>query len=161
MDTTELAQTRTGTTNQLKSADLAVLAWLRLARVYHKIDQDSAERFRRHGMSVARFDVLNHAGREEGGTQQDLAGKLLVTKGNITQILDAMERDGLIVRQKDGRCNRIFLSDEARARREAMIAEHEAALMEDFAALSAEEQEELLRLLRKVDRSLGVNPDNA
>ncbi len=155
MDTTERAETRTGTSNQSKSVDLAVLAWLRLARVYQKIDQDSAERFRRHGMSVARFDVLNHAGRDEGRTQQELAGKLLVTKGNITQILDAMERDGLIVRHKDGRCNRIFLSDEARDRRGEMIAEQEAALAGSFSALSAGEQKELVRLLRKVDRSLG------
>ena len=42
----------------------------------------------------------------------------------------------------------------------APSAAHAAKLSATY-ALSAEEQEELLRLLRKVDRSLGVNPDNA
>src|SRR5690349_5080003 len=100
METTGSAKERTESTSPSRSVNLATLAWMRLARVYQKVDQESSERFRRHGMSVARFDVLNHAGLEEGRTQQELAGKLLVTKGNITQILDAMERDNLIVRRK-------------------------------------------------------------
>ena len=69
----------------------STIAWLRLARIYHKIDRRSAETMGRHGISVSRFDVLNHAGTPEGRTQQELARALLVTKGNITQLLDAME----------------------------------------------------------------------
>lgn len=137
-----------------RSTDKAVLAWLRIARIYHLIEQQSAERFRRHGMSVARFDVLNHAGSAEGKTQQEIAGSLLVTKGNITQLLDAMECEGLLTRQKAGRCNRIFLSDEGRRRRAEMVDEQESALGTAFSSLTDDELSELLRILRKLNRQL-------
>lgn len=138
-----------------RAIGVATLAWLRLARVFQKVDQESAERFRRHGLSVARFDVLNHAGRVEGRTQQEIAGSLLVTKGNITQLLDAMERDDLITRHRDGRCNRVFLTDEGRTLRERMVCEQESALADSFSALTDDEQRTLLDLLRKLDHSLG------
>ncbi|MBA2470554.1 MAG: MarR family transcriptional regulator, partial [Chloroflexia bacterium] len=59
----------------------STVAWLRLARIYQKIDLRTAETMRRYGLSVSRFDVLNHAGTPEGRTQQELARALLVTKG--------------------------------------------------------------------------------
>ena len=158
MDTSAPASQPAETTAPARTLDTATLAWLRLARIYHKIDRNTAERFRRHGISVGRFDVLNHAGTPEGRTQQELASSLLVTKGNITQLLDAMERDGLIERQRNGRCNRIFLTPEGRERRAALVAMQEMALAEDFSALTLEERETLLRLLRKLDRGLDARP---
>jgi MarR family transcriptional regulator, 2-MHQ and catechol-resistance regulon repressor len=154
MDTNAPAYQVAEPTTPARTIDTATLAWLRLARIYHKIDRSTAERFRRHDISVGRFDVLNHAGTPEGRTQQELASSLLVTKGNITQLLDAMERDGLIERQRNGRCNQIFLTPEGRERRAALVAMQEAALVEDFSTLTLEERETLLRLLRKLDRGL-------
>src|SRR6185312_3683449 len=81
----------------------AVLAWLRLARVYQKIDRASAEQLRRWGLSVAQFDVLAHIGAREGLSQQQLADSLLVTKGNVTQLLHRLEHDGLVRRCQEGR----------------------------------------------------------
>ncbi len=155
METKQPPDLRTPSSPRTNGVNATTLAWLRLARIYQKIDQESAERFRQHGLSVGRFDVLNHAGTVEGRTQQELAGKLLVTKGNVTQLLDAMERDGLLLREKAGRCNRIYLSDEGRARREVLVDEQEAALADAFSALSDEELRIFLRLLGKLDRSLG------
>ena len=40
----------------------AVLAWMRLARVYQKVDRASAAHLRRWGLSVAQFDVLARVG---------------------------------------------------------------------------------------------------
>ena len=37
--------------------------------------------------------VLNHAGNREGKTQQELADALMVTKGNVCQVLDGMEAE--------------------------------------------------------------------
>ena len=130
------------------------VAWLRLARIYHKIDLRTAETMRRHGLSVSRFDVLNHAGTPEGRTQGELARALLVTKGNVTQLLDAMEREGLLERRRDGRTKRIFLTDKGRCRRMDAVAVQEAEIARDLSALDEEEIQTLIRLLRKVDRSL-------
>lgn len=132
----------------------STIAWLRLARIYHKIDRRTAETMRLHDLSVSRFDVLNHAGTPEGRTQGDLANALLVTKGNVTQLLDAMEREGLLERRRDGRTKRIYLTDKGRCRRTNVVAIQEAEIASDLSVLDEEETQTLIRLLRKVDRSL-------
>lgn len=134
--------------------DEAVLAWLRLARVYHKVDRRSAETMRAHDLSVSRFDVLNHAGAREGRSQQHLADALLVTKGNICQLIDAMEVDGLLERRRHLRTKRIYLTDKGRALRAAAVRAQEQALVSEFSALSADETRTLLDILRKLDHSL-------
>jgi len=134
--------------------DPSTIAWLRLARIYQKIDRRTADTMRRHRLSVSRFDVLNHAGTPEGRTQQELARALLVTKGNVTQLLDAMEGEGLLERRREGRSKRIFLTDKGRCRRAEVVALQEAAIAADLSALDEEEMQTLIRLLRKLDRSL-------
>lgn len=132
----------------------AVVAWLRLARIYQKIDRRTAATLKSWNLSVSRFDVLNHAGAEEGRSQQELADVLLVTKGNITQLLDAMEREGLVERRRIGRTNHIYLTECGRELRANSLREHEARICDEFSVLTAEEQATLLRILRKLDRSL-------
>jgi DNA-binding MarR family transcriptional regulator len=125
-----------------------------MMRVYQKLQRRAELTSRRHGLSLGRFDVLNHAGVREGRTQQELADALFVTKGNICQLIDGMETDGLLERRRAGRSNRIALTDAGRALRTSILTEHEAELADRFQALTKEEQETLLRLLAKLDRSL-------
>ena len=132
----------------------AVLGWLRLMRVYHKIDRASAENVRGRGFSVAQFDVLAHVGGAEGMTQQELADSLLVTKGNVCQLVKKLEDRGLISRHQEGRANRLFLTDEGRRLFEEIVPLHEAVIAERFSVLSEGEQARLYELLRKFDRAL-------
>lgn len=132
----------------------ALLAWLRLARVFQKVDRISAERFRCSCLSVAQFDVLAHVGSAEGLTQQALADSLLVTKGNVCQLLDRMEQASLLERRQEGRTNRLFLTEHGRELYAAIVPAHEETVRQLFSVLTEEEQMQLLRLLRKLDRSL-------
>lgn len=132
----------------------AVLAWLRLARVAHKVEQAAAEQVRPFELSLGQFDVLATAGAQPGLTQQDLADKLLVTKGNVCQLLDKMQRDGLILRLQDGRANRVHLTDKGRDLFDEVVPLHENAIARAFTSLSQEEQTQLHALLSKLDRAL-------
>jgi MarR family 2-MHQ and catechol resistance regulon transcriptional repressor len=134
----------------------AVFAWMRLARVYHKIDRATAVGLRAHDLSVAQFDVLARVGGSEGLTQSELAQALLVTKGNVCQLLDRMEARGLIERRPvlAGRGNQIYLTARGRCLHDAVVPSQEAFVANQFAALSAAEREQLHQLLRKLDRSL-------
>ena len=105
------------------------------------------------GLNLAQFDVLAQVGSAEGLTQQELADSLLVTKGNVCQILDRMESSGLVARRPEGRANRLFLTDEGRSLYERVVPAHEALIDERFSVLSREEQEKLLELLRKLDHA--------
>lgn len=148
--TRDIAPTRT----QRGLHSSAVLAWLRIARIFGKIDRISSDRFRCHNLSVAQFDVLAHVGADDGPTQQELADSLLVTKGNICQLLDRMENNGLLQRIQEGRANRLYLTNQGREMFERIVPQHECGIQNLFGALTTEEQGQLLILLRKLDRSL-------
>jgi len=139
-----LAQKQTG----------AVLAWMRLARVFQKVDRASAEHLRAWGLSIAQFDVIAQVGSAEGITQQELADKLLVTKGNICQLLDRLEQHGLIRRRQEGRVNHLFLTDAGARLYQETVPAQEAFITEQFATLAPEEQAQLLAILRKLDHAL-------
>lgn len=143
------------TTTGTRQRRLAVLAWLRLTRVFQKIERASAENFRRWDLSAAQFDVLAQLGPSEGITQQELANKLYVTKGNVCQLLDKMEQRGLVVREQHGRSNRLYLTDSGHQLADETVPSEEAVLAEMFSALTLDEQAQLLALLRKLDHALG------
>lgn len=133
----------------------AELAWIRLMRVYHQVDRDTATTLKPHGLTVARFDVLVHAGAPEGRTQQELADAMFVTKGNVCQLLDGMEADGLLYRRRKGRTNHIYLTDAGRELRAAALGDQLTHIERAMEPLTAEEQRLLHTLLRKIDRGLG------
>ena len=58
-----------------------------------------AERLRRIGLSIPQCDVLTTLTEEEGMSQQELAKRLYVTKGNISGLLDRLEAAGLVERR--------------------------------------------------------------
>ena len=128
---------------------------MRLARVFQRVERDSGEHLRGWDLNVAQFDVLAHVVASEGMTQQELADSLLVTKGNVCQLLDRMEGRGWISRRQEGRANRLFLTDEGRRLFDEVVPGHEALVAERFSALSRGEQEQLHELLRKLDKAFG------
>ena len=133
-----------------------VLAWLRLMRVFQKVDGVSARLFQawEPKLSTAQFDVLAHIGAHEGITQQELAESLFVTKGNVSQLLDRMERLELVRRCQEGRSNTLFLTERGRRMFAELVPQQEALIAQLFAPLSHDEQTQLLGLLRKLDQML-------
>jgi DNA-binding MarR family transcriptional regulator len=132
----------------------AVTAWLRLARVYQKVDHASVDHLRAWDLSVAQFDVVAQVGVRPGLTQQELAQALLVTKGNICQLVDRLERMSLVRRQQEGRANRLYLTESGQALYAQAVPAQEAMVAERLGALTRGEQRTLLQLLRKLDHAL-------
>ncbi len=132
----------------------SVVTWLRLARVFQKIDRASAEHLRGWGLSVAQFDALAHIGTAEGLTQQELADSLLVTKGNICQLLDRLEHSGLIERRQEGRAKRLFLTEAGQKLFDDVVPAQERMIANLFSTLAPEEERALLGALRRFDHAL-------
>lgn len=133
---------------------LPVLAWLRLARVFQKIDRRQSITLRAYGLNTAQFDVLAQVGSHCGITQQELADSLLVTKGNVSQLLNRMEKLGLLRRCQEQRSNSLTLTEKGLEFYQQVIPAHEKAIEDLMVGLSPAEMAELLRLLRKLDHSL-------
>lgn len=138
----------------MSERSIAIPAWLRLARVFQKIDRVSIDNLRQWDLSVAQFDVLVQVGNTEGMTQQQLADQLLVTKGNVCQLLDRMEERGLLVRKQEGRSNRLYLTEKGRALRNETLPLQEQLIEGIFAALPRAQQTTLLATLRRLDHTL-------
>ena len=131
-----------------------MLAWLRLARVQQKVERVAMEHLRQWELSVPQFDILAHVGATDGLTQQELAAARLTTKGNCSQLLDQMERGGLIQRVRDGRVKRVSLTEAGRRLFAEVVPAHEAVIAAQFGVLSPEDTERLLRALRLLDHAL-------
>jgi DNA-binding MarR family transcriptional regulator len=138
----------------LRKLSVSVLAWLRLARIFQKVNRTAATYLRSCGLSVAQFDVLAQVGVANGITQQELADALLVSKGNVCQLLDRMEQGGLIERRQEGRINHLFLTPRGRRPAAEVVPAREALIAQQFAALPLAEQTRLLALLRQLDHAL-------
>ncbi len=127
---------------------------MRLLRVEQKVARALSEDLKRWDLNLAQFDTLAHVGAAEGLTQQELADSLLVTKGNVCQMLDRMERRGLLVRRREGRTNRLFLTAEGRRLFEEVVPAHENLVARQLSVLDPGEQTHLVRILGKLDRAL-------
>lgn len=134
----------------------AILVWLRLARLVQHVDRASEEHLKRWDLNLAQFDVLAQVSASEGRSQQELADRLLVTKGNVCQILNRMEARGLIVRCPEGRANSLYLTESGRALAAEVVPAHERFISGLFADLSPDEQRALLDVTRRVERGLRV-----
>jgi DNA-binding MarR family transcriptional regulator len=91
--------------------------WFRLLRLQARLNVAIAERLREIGVSVPQCDVLTTLTEREGVTQQELAQRLYVTKGNISGLIDRLETAGFVERRAtvgDRRSHAIFLTETGR-----------------------------------------------
>jgi DNA-binding MarR family transcriptional regulator len=72
--------------------------WLRFVRLQQRVSQHMAGRLKAIGLSIPQFDVLSTLTQEEGVTQQALAERLYVTKGNVSGLIDRLVEAGLVER---------------------------------------------------------------
>lgn len=135
------------------SSEAALLAWLRMARLVARTHRDAAAKLKAFDLSNAQFDVIAQVGSHDGPSQQQLAEKLLVTQGNVCQLLDGLQARGLVERRKSGRSNRLYLTEEGRTLYRQAVPAQETWQAGRLAGLEPEEQRQLLRLLRKLEQS--------
>ncbi len=86
-----------------------------------------------------------------------LAQKLLHSPSNITTVVDNLERDGLVRRERDStdrRCVTVHLSPRGLRKIQALFPPHVERVGSLLSVLTAKEQKELKRLCRKL--GLGV-----
>jgi DNA-binding MarR family transcriptional regulator len=131
---------------------VAVAAWTRLVRIHQRIDSLSEKHFRDAGLNTAWFDILARIGAREGLSQGELAETLLVTKGNVSQLIVKMEAEGLVERRAEGRFQHLYLTTRGRAIHNEVVPRQETLLAASLEALSPGEQRELVRLLRKWEK---------
>lgn len=135
-----------------KSKNLAVLLWFRLARFYLKNVRESNNQLKKWGLTTAQFDVIVHVGRNKRLTQQELADKLVVTKGNVTHLLKKMEELQWIKREVEWKNKYLSLTEIGQKMYEEIVPSQDEFQQTQFSKLTEEEQLQLLTLLRKLNK---------
>jgi DNA-binding MarR family transcriptional regulator len=137
-----------------RSRDEALLTWVRLVRLAKKGRSSVGSPIKAAGLSDGTFDLLVDIGEHPGTSQQACADRVGVTKGNVTQHLQRLERRGLVRRDPAGRRNDLFLTESGKLLLSSVLAAHDEGMHELLGVLSAEDLRSLRAILRKLDRGL-------
>lgn len=148
---------------ELDTSPLEVLA--RLHRSFLRYSTRLTASIERHGLSVAGFDVLT-ALRRAGAPYRLTAGQLadtgLVSSAGVTLRIDRLEKDGLIVRERDADDRRVVysrLTAKGLATVDTVFEEHLDNERRMLAGLSPSECRQIARLLRKLEDSILASDD--
>jgi MarR family transcriptional regulator, organic hydroperoxide resistance regulator len=95
-----------------------VRVYFRFLRLHRRVDGAIARELKELGLSIPQFDLLSTLTEREGTTQQELAERLYVTKGNVSGLVDRLVEAGLVERRAtagDRRSNALHLTAKGRA----------------------------------------------
>jgi MarR family 2-MHQ and catechol resistance regulon transcriptional repressor len=107
------------------------------------------------GLTESQFgalEALYHLGPLH---QRELGAKLLRSSGNITMVVDNLEKRGLVRRERgvaDRRFITVHLTEAGRRLIARIFPRHAARIAAELAVLAPQEQEELGRLCRKLGK---------
>jgi MarR family 2-MHQ and catechol resistance regulon transcriptional repressor len=104
-------------------------------------------------LTVGQFGALEALFHLGAMRQNELARKVLRSAGNMTLVLDNLERRGLVRRERetgDRRCTTVHLTPQGRRLVQRIFPRHAAIVAEELRELGAAEQTELTRLCRRL-----------
>ena len=133
----------------------ALRIWLRLLTCTQLIERRVRSGLREDfATTLPRFDLMAQLERHpEGLRMNELSRLLMVTGGNITAIVDQLEKEGQVERLDDSADRRAFRIRLTRAGEKSfteMARAHEQWVVELLAGLTRKEHDELLKLLAKL-----------
>ena len=133
----------------------ALDAYIKLARASNAAMAYARGGLETSGLSYSQFAVLEalyHIGPLHLG---ELARRILKSSGNITLVIDNLQKRGLVKRQQQGSDKRFFLATITPAGRKLIakiFPNHARQIVEIMGRLTLAEQEELGRLCRKLGK---------
>ncbi len=135
----------------------ALNAYIRLTRAVEALSARLLSSEKLEGLTVSQLGVLDALFYLGPMCQKDLAGKILKSSGNLSLVIDNLERRGLVRRERrdsDRRFVTIHLTEAGDALIERVMPAHAAEISSVFSALTPDEQDVLGELCKKLGLSL-------
>ena len=129
--------------------------FIKLTRCTNSVLARLAERNSIADLTYSQFAVLEAIYHLGHMTQGEISAKMLKSGSNMTTVIDNLERDGLVRRERDAKDRRVIhvhLTEAGKEKIEAVLPGHVAALVEEFSVLSAGEQQALGELCKKLGK---------
>jgi MarR family 2-MHQ and catechol resistance regulon transcriptional repressor len=134
----------------------ALNAYINLARASDSLLGRMSVELERNGLTMGQFGVLETLLHLGPMCQRTLGQKLLRSGGNITLVVDNLEKHGWVRRERQRNDRRkivIHLTPQGRKLIEGVFPEHAQAIKKEMSVLEPQEQESLRRICRKLGRS--------
>jgi MarR family 2-MHQ and catechol resistance regulon transcriptional repressor len=141
--------TRRGSRAEVKALD----SFVKLIRAADSVSARIHRHLSGEGLSISQFGVLEALYHVGPLSQAEIAKKVLKSTGNITMVIDNLEKRGLVGRQRresDRRYYTVQLTGAGRKLIGSIFPRHAARIVEEMSVLSSVEQESLGHLCRRL-----------
>ena len=129
--------------------------FIKLTRCTNSLFARLSERNTLGEITPSQFAVLEALYHLGSLTQGEVSTKVLKSGSNMTTVIDNLERDGLVRRERDAKDRRVInvhLTEAGSEKVDAVLPKHVGALVEEFSVLSASEQLTLGDLCKKLGK---------
>ena len=130
----------------------ALNAYIKLLRAAESVSSRVHARLNAPALTSSQFGVLDALYHLGPLSQGELGRKILKSSGNITMVVDNLEKRGLVRRERsrdDRRTNTVALTVAGRALFRKILPGHVRAIADEMGALTGGEQDVLGKLCKK------------
>ncbi len=138
-----------GTVKERRALD----AWIKFTRAGITLNSQLINSLRRFELTESQFAVVEALYHLGPMNLTQISEKLLCTGGNMTTVVDNLEKQDLVKRvpgKTDRRQYKIHLTPKGRSHIKKLFPDHVQAIVREMNVLSSSEQDELSRLCKKL-----------
>lgn len=138
-----------GSNTELKTLN----AFIKLVRSVESINSAQSKSLAKENLTISQFGALEALLHLGPLNQREIGKKLLKSGGNITLVIDNLEKRGLVKRKadtKDRRAVIVNLTAKGRKFIKEYFPKHLALLVEEFSVLTDDEKDTLASLCKKL-----------
>jgi MarR family 2-MHQ and catechol resistance regulon transcriptional repressor len=131
----------------------ALKTYVKLMRAAESVTARIHRHLSSAGLTLSQFAVLEALYHLGPLSQREIAKKILRSSGNITMVIDNLEKNGLAQRKRNKTDRRFFivhLTDRGHKLIDKIFPPHARLVAKEFAALTAAEQDTLASLCKKL-----------
>ena len=131
----------------------ALKTYVKLMRAAESVTTRIHRHLTSTGLTISQFAVLEALYQLGPLSHREIGRKILRSSGNITMVIDNLEKNGLVKRkrnQADRRFYIVHLTDKGYNLIHEIFPPHAAVIAEDLGVLTAAEQDDLGRLCKKL-----------
>ena len=131
----------------------ALDVYIKLSRAAEAVNTRINQHLKAKNITISQFGALEAIYHLGPMHQNRLAEKILKSTGNLTLVIDNLEKRGLVTRERDPedrRCITIDLTGSGRELIEQLFPRHVAIVVREIGVLTRAEQSQLAALCRKL-----------
>jgi len=137
----------------MSTKKLALTTYTKLMRAAESVTGRTSRHMAEAGLTISQFGVLEALYHKGPLCQRDIAAKILKSSGNMTLVIDNLEKNGLVRRVRDTGDRRFYtihLTDDGTDLITRAFAAVESAIVANMAVLTRVEQETLGTICKKL-----------